>query len=274
MSETMKSRKDLLAAAAAGAVAVAAAGRGSEAAAANGAALTLGQANTATSKTELDTSGTIANDGAFVVSAPNASYAIKGDSSTGYGVYGNGAAGVVGTGGVGGVFSGTNAAINLDPLPSSGAPTGAAFKGDIALDASLTLWLCVASGTPGTWVNLAGGTSKLLSQPQRAYDSRSGGGIFQPGESRTIPIVGANIGVPADAAGIVCNLTVTETAAVGFLTAWPGGSRPTTSNLNWSTGGTTIANAATVRLGGSGSINVYVENSRAHVIIDVAGYLV
>jgi hypothetical protein len=71
----------------------------------------------------------------------------------------------------------------------------------------------------------------------------------------------------------VTNLTVTRTNDVGFLSAYPSGvSRPEASSLNWPPGGT-VANFAVVRLGSGGRVEVYVENSQAHVIIDVAGYV-
>ena len=144
------------------------------------------------------------------------------------------------------------------------------------VDANGVMWLCTAAGQPGTWAPISGGTMQLLTSPQRVYDSRNAGagGRFSGGETRAIEVTAAGIGVPANAGAIACNLTVTETDDLGFLTAFPAGvDRPITSNVNWSAGAT-VANSATVRLGAGGRIWIYVERSHAQVIVDVAGYLV
>ncbi|HZO97835.1 MAG TPA: hypothetical protein VFB42_10730 [Gaiellaceae bacterium] len=252
-----------------------------EAQAANGDPIAAGATTAATSKTTLSTSGAITNDGAFVVDAPNADYGLK---STGaeIGVYGSGPIGVLGEGAVGGVFSGTDTAISLTPTGTSGPPTSTqSLKGDVLVDADGVLWLCVADGTPGTWIRVSHGGIRLLDQPQRIYDSRLdlARGIMTENSTRTIDIIGANdvlgvpLAVPPQALGIVCNLTVTETSAGGFLQAWPEGERPREgSNLNWWPGWT-LANSATVRLGSDGKIRLYVEASRAQVVIDVSGYI-
>src|SRR5206468_3970879 len=90
------------------------------------------------------------------------------------GVLGSGFTGVMGTGTVGGYFSGTLAAISLEPQLTTGPPTsGDYYRGDMLVDASGVLYLCVADGNPGTW--LSGGGTRFLSRPTRAYDSRDSG---------------------------------------------------------------------------------------------------
>jgi hypothetical protein len=71
------------------------------------------------------------------------------------------------------------------------------------------------------------------------------------------------------------NVTVTETTSGGYLTVSPTGTtRPTVSNLNWSTGAT-IPNAVTVKVGTGGSIDLYQSGpGTAQVIVDVSGYYV
>jgi hypothetical protein len=248
-----------------------------EASAADNGNLVIGANNTAASKTALTQSGAIADDGAFVVDAASADFGVKATGSR-IGVYGLGEFGVFGEGDVGGSFRGTSAALNLVPLGSPGPPTGVFNgQGDLVVDSDGVLWMCVAAGSPGTWILVSHGGLRLLTSPQRAYDSRldgSSGKIFAPGSSRDIEITSVLSGVPAGARAIACNLTVTETSFGGFLSAYPAGQpKPVTSNLNWSQGGITIANSATVRLGTSGRISVYVEASFAQVIVDVAGYV-
>lgn len=254
------------------------------AAAATGGSLTVGStANAAEDQTKLTVDATLpANTSAFVVEAADANAAIEGNSSS-IGVLGNATTGVMGVGNVGGVFSGDANAIQLNPQSASGAPTaGDHLKGDVLVDNDGVLWLCIADGTPGTWIKVSHGGIRLLDQPQRIYDSRvpGAGGAIQAGTTRTVPILGANdvngfpLAVPPQALGIVCNLTVTETTSFGFLQAWPDGPRPTSgSNVNWVAGGLAAANAATVRLGSDGSIRLYVERSDAQAIVDVSAYI-
>ena len=83
--------------------------------------LVVGTANTASQKTTLTNSGAIANDGAFVVDATAADWALEGSSGQ-LGVFGNGFIGVMGSGDVGGFFSGNLAAISLQPQNDAGAP--------------------------------------------------------------------------------------------------------------------------------------------------------
>ena len=127
-------------------------------------------------------------------------------------------------------------------------------------------------------------------EPVRFYDSRTtnynGGTPWQPGESRAIVVGGGQPNgqtyppgytppapvVPADASGVVVNVTVTQPSAAGFLTLWPTGqSRPDASTLNF-LAGQTVANHAMVKLGTGGAISVFNPSGSAHVIIDVVGY--
>ncbi len=91
---------------------------------------------------------------------------VLGDSGTGYGVAGfstsnagmraasSSGAGINATSssGLGGQFSGGRGAINLVPKSTAGAPTsGAHSRGDLVVDSAGALFICITSGTPGTW---------------------------------------------------------------------------------------------------------------------------
>jgi hypothetical protein len=283
-----KSRRELLrtAGVVAGAAVVGQLAGAESAAAGDGSNLLLGvSVNSAVSKTVLTTSGTIPSDAALssalTVIAPQADYGIAGDAAS-YGVVGKGAGGVLGLGTVGGVFSGSTVAINLDPQEDPGAPIGQAFKGDLAVDSTGVLWLCVADGTPGTWIQVSHGGVRLLPTPQRAYSSTevSGGARMNQGETRTIPIGGVVAGVPTIARGVVINLTVHLNINGGFVTAFPAGSSlPSTSTVNWNTSNQAVANGATIGLGTGGAVSLFVDAAVApgspatHVIVDVTGYV-
>jgi hypothetical protein len=64
--------------------------------------------------------------------------------------------GVVGIGSsYGGEFQGGIAQLWLVPGTSTGRPTTGAHRGgEIFMDSSATLWLCVVGGSPGTWVRV------------------------------------------------------------------------------------------------------------------------
>ena len=111
----------------------------------------------------------------------------------------------------------------------------------------------------------------FLATPQRAYDSRSAGGIFTPGTYR--PINCAVSGVPSTARAVVLNITATTTAANGgYAVLYPtGGTKPTTSIINWNAG-QTIANSTSSGCGPGASVTLGVEVSSADLIVDVVGY--
>jgi hypothetical protein len=98
--------------------------------------------------------------------------------------------------------------------------------------------------------------------PTRIYDSRSADGALQPGETRAIP-------VPANAAAISANVTVTEPAGSGFLTVFPcQAALPVVSNINY-VAGQTVANLVQIGVS-SGTICVH-SLRRADVVIDLQG---
>ena len=83
--------------------------------------------------------------------------------------------------------------------------------------------------------------------------------------------VGGVGGVPANAAAAVLNFTVTNPAAVGYVTVYPCGvARPVASNLNF-VAGQTVPNLVLAKLGTSGRVCVY-SNVATDVIADVSGY--
>jgi hypothetical protein len=113
-----------------------------------------------------------------------------------------------------------------------------------------------------------------LQSPQRVLDSRDGtGGTLAPlgPAERSLQVSGVS-GVPANATGVIANLTATRSSASGFVTAYPcGAGRPLASNLNF-TPGANVANMAVLRLAADGKLCI-VANTAVDVIVDVTGYL-
>lgn len=244
-----------------------------DAAASDGTPVVAGVVNSADSKTQLTTAGTITNDGAFVVTAPNADWAVEG-TSTQIGALGGGFIGVMGTGDIGGFFSGALAALSLQPQLLAGAPTSGDYSmGDLLVDANGVLFLCVADGNPGNWTRISDRGTHLLDAPTRAYDSRDDPrGRFAQDEERELTIAG-NFGVPPDATALVGNITVTGTHPFGNGLAYPTGvARPLAASINWFGEGQTLNTALTVGLGTAGRITLYAAMP-THMIIDVSGYI-
>ena len=114
-----------------------------------------------------------------------------------------------------------------------------------------------------------------LTSPVRALDTRSGLGgpasPFDTGAQRQLSFTGT--GVPVDATMVAVNITAVDPTATGYLTAWPAGSTvPEVSNVNF-VAGTTVANAAFVRLGANSQISLFNSAGSTHVLVDVVGYV-
>jgi len=112
--------------------------------------------------------------------------------------------------------------------------------------------------------------------PERVLDTRTGTGtatgILRAGDVLALRIPG-RAGVPErDVAAVVANLTVAESTAAGFLTAWPSGApRPNASNVNATGPGQDVANLAVVGLSELGVASFY-SQSGGHLVADVAGW--
>ena len=93
-----------------------------------------------------------------------------------------------------------------------------------------------------------------------------GTGALPPGGIVEIPVV-ARGAVPADATAVALNVTVTEPERPGFVTVWPCGPQPNTSNVNF-VARQTVANSVTVAVNQRGSICAS-SNVSTHLVVDV-----
>ena len=118
--------------------------------------------------------------------------------------------------------------------------------------------------------------------PVRVYDSRAAGAVgtgpIVSGEVRTISVANAqdasaaNV-VPPGAQAVTFNLTVTATTGGGYLGVYPQGGTFSTSHINWTSAGQTIANAGNVALGGDRSVTVTAGGGGStHFLVDVTGW--
>jgi hypothetical protein len=114
--------------------------------------------------------------------------------------------------------------------------------------------------------------------PCRLIDTRNpagplGGPALKAGKTRTFVVTGV-CGVPASARALSVNLTITQSAAAGYLRLLPGDQTllPAASSINY-VSGQTRANNATLQLAfdGSGGLQVF-SASGTDFVLDVNGY--
>ncbi|MER5641825.1 N-acetylmuramoyl-L-alanine amidase [Kitasatospora sp. NPDC002227] len=120
-----------------------------------------------------------------------------------------------------------------------------------------------------------GSTSKFsTTTPTRLLDTRTGIGADQApvGQDSKITLqVAGRAGVPANATGVVLNVTATRGTVGGFVTVYPNGtSMPTVSNLNFSAG-QTIPNLVIVPIV-NGKVDLYNKFGNVDLIADITGY--
>lgn len=117
--------------------------------------------------------------------------------------------------------------------------------------------------------------------PARLVDTRDtgatedgddqGGGKTTPGDNRTIS-VGGRVGVPADAAAVIVNVTAVGATDNGFITVHPCVDPvPTASSLNH-VAGVNRGNELVASLDANGDMCVFTSAS-VHLTIDVVGYI-
>jgi PKD repeat protein len=143
---------------------------------------------------------------------------------------------------------------------------------------TVTLTDTDASGnTASTTQQVVIGSPFVPLSPVRLLDTRSGTGApraaIGPGGQLSLTVTGGPADIPAGGlTAVVLNVTVANATAGSFLTVYPdGGSRPATSNLNY-TAGQTIPNLVTVPVGTDGKVNFYNHSGNVDVIADVEGY--
>lgn len=94
-------------------------------------------------------------------------------------------------------------------------------------------------------------------------------------ETYTVAATGSqgNCALPADAEGVVLNVTAVGASELTFLTVWPAGAtRPTASVLNPAPGAPPTPNAVTTPLSDADEFSIYNRRGSVHLLADVVGY--
>jgi hypothetical protein len=204
---------------------------------------------------------------------------ITGESDLGYGVVG-------GSGGIDLAALGNGRILQLslpvDPPsllsnPPAGPPNYQPNDFEQVRDGNGVIWVShqAPQGSPPAayWRRL---NTMIPITPARVIDTRSGlggvNGIQGVGGTQTWALAGGN-GIPANAVGLVGNLTATGYSASGYLAIFPGGTTwPGNSTVNFSPASSAWANFFVVLFGAGGNVSVYM-GATSHVILDVVGYI-
>ncbi|GEL97653.1 peptidoglycan recognition protein family protein [Cellulomonas terrae] len=105
----------------------------------------------------------------------------------------------------------------------------------------------------------------------RVLDSRSDGGQLTSTATRRVQVAGRQ-GIPADARAVMMNITSVLPGGVGNIVAYPsGGARPVVSSVNHLPGNN-VSNRQVIVLGSDGALDLALQGSSAHVVLDVVGW--
>jgi hypothetical protein len=149
------------------------------------------------------------------------------------------------------------------------AIVGLTPSGDIQVMA--TTGIDVVIDVQGYYASGAAAAGYVPIAPVRVYNTNAGQAPRPAGSTTTIPI-GQGAGVPAGAAAVFANVTISDFAsASGYATAYASDAVRPTAALNYPLGAATSF-GTTVPLGGDGSIKLYVSAGPVDVIVDVVGY--
>jgi hypothetical protein len=122
------------------------------------------------------------------------------------------------------------------------------------------------------------GFDLLALDPIRMFDSRSpfanlneatSGNRVGGGQVLRLQIAGER-GIPEGAKAVSVNLTATDAMKSTYLTAFPCGTRPNTSNVNLFALQPATANGAMVKLSADGALCVFTKNA-VHIVVDING---
>jgi hypothetical protein len=130
--------------------------------------------------------------------------------------------------------------------------------GQIVLDA--VGYYTAAPGTGGHWVALA---------PSRIVDSRTGLGASAGPQTGDVTVTVPDA-VPADASGVVLNVSVVEPTRPGWLRVAPAGTVPTTTALSYA--GIRSATGLVLTRTANRAVTVALHGGAAQLVVDLVGY--
>ena len=181
------------------------------------------------------------------------------------------------------------------PLRLAEADPSTVGAGDVFMDPGGFFWGAFGTDAAGMFYDTSWAALPVLFEPFRILDTRVAGATSTNfGRSRvTNPTnkfdsvgrlkAGSSIDLRLDdfsefAFGAIVNVTVTGSAAGGYLRSWPDGSSPPESSIINYTKGQSVANGLTLPIGfdlqDRDSISFDANQGATHVIVDISGLIV
>lgn len=144
----------------------------------------------------------------------------------------------------------------------------------VGLGANQSVTIYNAQGSTEVLVDLMGYFTHGFTgiTPVRAMDTRSNIGAARLGQAtiRTLQVRNVH-GIPGSAVAVAVNVTATRPSANTFITVWPEGGRPNSSNLNVRAG-VSVPNLAVVGIGADDRIRLYNDQGGVDLLVDIMGY--
>jgi outer membrane protein assembly factor BamB len=108
--------------------------------------------------------------------------------------------------------------------------------------------------------------------PYRVLDTRTDGGALPAGQTRSLTLAGRAQLPATGMSSVVLNVAVTEPSGAGWMTVFPSGTvRPLAASINFAAG-QTVSNLVVAKLGPNGAVDIYNDQGRAQVVVDVEGW--
>ncbi|HEY1278102.1 MAG TPA: choice-of-anchor D domain-containing protein, partial [Acidimicrobiales bacterium] len=120
------------------------------------------------------------------------------------------------------------------------------------------------------WYAPGAGAEFAAPDPVRLVDTRTSTGALQPGAALAITVAG-QAGIPAEATSVVLNITAAGPDGAGYVRAYPCGTDPLVSNVNYRDGQVAAANLAVVEVPADGRVCLS-SFTATDLVVDLAGW--
>ncbi|HVS05259.1 MAG TPA: choice-of-anchor D domain-containing protein [Candidatus Dormibacteraeota bacterium] len=140
--------------------------------------------------------------------------------------------------------------------------------GTVDVVADIGGWFTDSSNALATGAGFVGVT------PNRILDTRSGAVPLRPGETRSLMVTSGSVPLmtsPTPPRAVVLNVTVTNPTSPSYLTVFPDGTPPLSSDLNF-VSGQTVPNMVVVKVASDGTIKIFNATGSVDVVVDLVGW--
>jgi hypothetical protein len=120
------------------------------------------------------------------------------------------------------------------------------------------------------WYVPGAGAEFAAPDPMRLVDTRTSTGPLRPGTALAITVAG-QAGIPAEATSVALNVTAAGPDGAGYVRAYPCGTDPLVSNVNYRAGQVAAANLAVVEVPADGRVCLS-SYTPTDLVVDLAGW--